>query len=280
MIAAAADSGSIHLFDDRGAKIGELPPSSGEPEAPLAMVFSPDNHTLAVAYSDRIVLRDLTTHPARAQVRNLDENLRGLKSLAFTATGDRLAVISEDHATLRFYDRNGAPAGELPTLTRNVTALAFRPDGQGFITGEAGGLVRRWTMDGKQIDPLIRTSKSRIIWVAVDAGSQLLFTSDDSGPAIRTYPSPTQDPSVEVIASFAMPLEITSAALSPDDNWIVTVDPTGVKIWPARFPAFLRETCRRIEHHGVWKTPAFAEGFPPELIPTVHDYCASQVWNR
>ena len=165
-------------------------------------------------------------------------------------------------------------------LQGGITALAFRSDGKGFVTGESEGLLRRWTMDGKPVEPVIRPSKKRILWAGVDAGSSVIFVVDENGPGIGKYPVPGSSDLVELVASYDMPLQIVSAALSPEDDSIVTVDPSGVRVWPAHWSRFLRETCERLHYHGVWNHPAYAEGFPATSLPAVRAFCTEQVWKQ
>ena len=75
-------------------------------------------------------------------------------------------------------------------------------------------------------------------------------------------------------------MEITSAALSVDEDAIVTVDESGVRIWPADWRAFLRESCDRLRHHPVFTNHAQIEGVPQDVIDRAQKVCKERVWKK
>jgi WD40 repeat protein len=293
-------------------KVGELPAPSGTKGAALHLVFSPDGKTLAADYSgEHIALWDAETQKQRALIQLSGVRMQmafdaisaatdGQISLiapvprqqptaavqsgyimAFTPDGSRLAVAWPDHQGLRLWDMKGEfPSETLRDVPGDVTALAFRRDGMGFVTSYTGGAVGRWTMAGKPVDEqMIHPSKGKVVWIGTDAATDRLFSVDEFGVRMGSYPGPNVNQ--EWIASFNSPSPISSASLSVEEDSIVTVDNSGaVRIWPAHWRAFLRESCNRLRDHIVFREPAYSEGLVKEVIERAHDFCAAQVWKQ
>ncbi len=295
IIAGEGDGGRIELFDANIKNLGWLPPPAGT-NKPFHLVFSPDGRTLAADYpNDNIVLWNMATREQRARLKiarsaapdgSADKGIFSLEwdvvghNMAFTADSRRLAVVWPHHPGLRLWNMEGEfPSEVLKGVPDDVTALAFRRDGNGFVTGHPGGGVIMWTMDGKPGEQEMHPSKGNVLWIATDADSERMFLADDYGVRVATYPALNSNQ--ENIASFNLPSQIASASLSMEEDEIVTVDGSGVaRIWPAHWRAFLREDCERLRDHPVFRSRDYAEGLTDAVIKSARVFCAEQVWKK
>jgi WD40 repeat protein len=294
LIAAAGNHGRIHLFDPSGSKIGEMRPPADVSQAAEHLVFSDDGKTLATDYPDgRILVWDVDRRQQKTLIPRQATQDHLLHLMAFTPAGDLAAIpVSPlDNKSipvlrlLHFQQDGSLPGIRKMTLVDpatselqvDVTALAFRHDGKGFLTGHADGMVQHWAMDGKPVGRPIQLGKTSILWMAGDAESGRLYLADTNGIGTATDPVPSGSSAVEATASFDLPLEIKSAALSVEEDEIVTVDQSGVRIWPADWRTFLRESCERLQNHAVFTRHAKIEGVSLDVIDRALAVCQEQV---
>jgi WD40 repeat protein len=141
-ILAAGGSDTILLWNVRTHELLGRP-LTGHTDAPGALAFGPDGHTLASTSIDgSIRLWDVRTHAQIGEPMGGDESFT---SVAFSPDGRRLA--SGDQHAVRLWDigsrsQIGAPLRELTGVVRNV---AFTPDGRTITATGDDGSVRRWT---------------------------------------------------------------------------------------------------------------------------------------
>ena len=273
MIAGVGTS-RIHLYDSDGSKIGELEGDGSQALGPA--LFSPDGRSLAANGPSGIDIWDVASRTHRASIPAKG----GYSAIAFTAGSDLVAGATPATREVQFFHLDGSPAQTVPLdVQSDISSMAFRPDGRGFVTGEQNALFQRWTMTGQAIEPTNPPGPSHTLypWIAVDSHSQIVFATDQTGPGIGTYPV---DPKsvVELTAGFGMPIQIQTAALSPEEDAIVTVDDTGVRVWPANWQAFLRESCQRLRNNGVWNQPARAADLKAVDVQRAQALCKEQVW--
>ena len=119
------------------------------PENPVALAFSPDDHTLATATTNGL-----------ATIWNLDtgepiHTLQagpGLNGLWFSPDGARIAI-ARTNGSILLYDRSGSVAPvELVGGPRAVQWLDFSPDGRRIVSCTSDPTVRLWdTMDATEV---------------------------------------------------------------------------------------------------------------------------------
>ncbi len=297
LIAAAGNDGRIHLYDSAGTKTGELRPFHELSQPAEHLVFSDDGKSLATDYPDgTILVWDLEKKQQKAAIPRQAEQHDVLHLMAFTPTGDLAAIPVNQGAAaanpvLRLFHFH--QDGSLPKVSTialidsttgarpdDITALAFRRDGKGFHTGHADGVVEHWAMDGKSAGTPIQLTKSSVLWIASDTMSERLVLAGKKGLAAATDPVPGGSAAVETTASLDLQMEINSVALSVEEDAIVTVDESGVRIWPANWLAFLRESCERLRHHPVFTNNAQVEGLDQGVIDPAKKVCQEQVWKK
>lgn len=278
VLAAGGRSGRIWLFNPAANPIAELTPPEKTPPV-SGIVFSPDGRSLAVSHENG----DVAIWDLAAKRRLTRVNAAWSRPImAFTAASDRLAVVmrGSDASGLRFWRFDGtATAPILAEDAREITALAFRPDGQGFVTSMQGGGIARWTMDGKAIGRPVGASKGTAIWLACDRESKRFFFTDISGPSVGSYPPNDQVP--DLLGLFQQPFPISSAALSPEEDTIVTVDSAGIRLWPTGWRTALRDSCDRIRGHSIFRDTKnlfrYTSVLSPEAVENARKVCEAEL---
>ncbi|QFZ19862.1 caspase, EACC1-associated type [Saccharothrix syringae] len=114
----------------------------------FSFAFSAAPHTVAVGGSDgSAVLRDLTTHRTRAELRGTTTG----PALAFAPDGGTLATASScactapfDNPVLLWNAADGRQVATLPGHTNGVQHLSFSRDGRLLLTGSVDRTVRVW----------------------------------------------------------------------------------------------------------------------------------------
>ena len=146
----------IHVWNaDTGERLLTL--DNNEHTSINALVFSPDNKTLASCDYRTIRLWDLDTSTL---LRTFKTEF-GLRTLAFSPDGKLLA--SGDDATVSLWNTTSKQQGLKARFTQYITAfklkghkedissLAFSPDGKMLLSGSDDGTIRAWdTTTGQQ----------------------------------------------------------------------------------------------------------------------------------
>lgn len=289
LIAGGGSDGRIRLFDARGNNLGDLTPPAGEDWkfSPIFLrsdfVFSPDGKVLASLHlNGEVLLWDVNTKRQLATIHGPGQEVGQRVVIAFTAASDQLVTTYDNK--LRFWRLDGSPAASSSTdLKEQVAALALRPDGQGLVTGDWYGILRRWNMQGKEIRPLVQCCTGMLAWIAVDGESERIFLvtgGGQSGVGVISYPAQGAEIYPEPLASYDVRYMFRSAALSLEEDAIVTVDSLGVRVWPASWRAALKVGCERLHDHSVFQNHQYAAGLKTDAIERAHKVCVAELWKK
>lgn len=141
LLASGDDAGAVHLWSWDGTHRGSM---RGGPERILALAFSPDGRSLAVAGTDQeIAVLDVQK---KKRVRTLKGDLSMTLSLAWSPDGAWLASGGAQGQIRVFSSRRD----ETVVLTGHqdwVNSLAFSRDGRVLYSAGWDRTIRRWRLD-------------------------------------------------------------------------------------------------------------------------------------
>ena len=237
---ASADSDHrLRIWDAPDLQAGGTKPSTKPrntietpDETPLALVFSPDNKTLAAASRDKddhgfIHFWDTAEQKA---IRTIKLKSGLVNCLSFSADG-KLVAGGGDHGSIRIWD---VPTGQLTrTLTvkdgRTIYAVSFAPDADRsiLVSGGADGMVRVWDhatgrelgkphRHGRPVRALTFANKGRLLFTA--SGDGLAGEKGDGTVKIWSWAGKKEDR----LAG----RELCTLISFADGSWAV-VDPSG-----------------------------------------------------
>jgi WD40 repeat protein len=173
-----------------------------EPEWPLALAYTPDGKTLAIASGEALKLWDIPRERLRA---TLEAEGFWVQSLAFAPGGRSLAAagatVGPDHQVreghVRLYDMAQDPPARRATLTREIEAPLRANLGQDLF----GDVV--FTPDGRRVASIARSTLA--IWDAATGVQR-----DSLEPSSLRF--------------------LDHLAISPDGRWLAVADAQGVKL--------------------------------------------------
>ncbi|KIK37359.1 hypothetical protein CY34DRAFT_810405, partial [Suillus luteus UH-Slu-Lm8-n1] len=200
-----------------------------------ALPFSPDNSALSKTFSARFpnCLRVVSgrNNNWTAVLTVINGHTDGVRSVAFSPDGARIATGSDD-GTVRLWDAaTGQPVGE-PLLghTSSVTSVSFSPDGTRIVSGSLDETVRLWDVATRQPigEPLLGHTDSVNSVAFSPSGSRIVTGSKDK--TVRLWNVATRQPVGEPLQGHAY--SVNSVSFSPDETRIVSgsSDET-VRLW-------------------------------------------------
>jgi WD40 repeat protein len=157
IIASGGYDSLICLWDKHGNSIGS--PLSGHEKSVTALAFSPNGQYLVSGSSDGTVRLWLT------QNRVLHGTFRGHQE------APPVVQLTADGRWMSF--KGGQE--------KNVTSVAFSPDGQYIVSGGYDGTVRIWDLEGNSIGEPLKGHEKVVTSVAFSSNGQFIFSGSDDG---------------------------------------------------------------------------------------------------
>ena len=106
-----------------------------------SLVVSPDGRRLGAVTNDGVRFWDLAT---RARLAPLHLPLQGVRVVAFSPDGRRLAAGGDGPKVLIAGTAGGEPIAELTGFSGRIQSLAFSPDGRQLLTAGKDPTLRLW----------------------------------------------------------------------------------------------------------------------------------------
>jgi serine/threonine-protein kinase len=211
-----------------------------------SMVFSPDNHTLAVGsgtLAGFVWLWDLSTEPPQERAV-----LRGhrapVDALAFGQDGKQLVTGSCDK-TMRLWSLAGDQPSERAVLrghTDSIKSLAFAPDGKTLASGAQDGTLRLWDVSRtrpKELVPL-KWRAGPVNSVAFSPDGQILACASPD-QTVRLWDVTTADPRERAVFQGHQGM-VRLVQFAPDGQTVLSVGDGGrVILWDVATHEKLRE---------------------------------------
>ncbi|MBE0625480.1 MAG: hypothetical protein IH606_11765 [Burkholderiales bacterium] len=179
--------GSLHRWDaGTGNPVGTPIIASNCPVTALA--WSADGQYLAAASDKHVLLFDITRG---ALLRKLPLNQHGtVSALALSDDRNWLAIAGSDATLfLRGTQEDVGAETRVPGLPDVVHSLAFSPDGEYVVSGDAGGAVQLWNRSGRPLGRALDAYRGSVLALAFMTDGLRFLSSDRSG-VIRAWPAP------------------------------------------------------------------------------------------
>jgi WD40 repeat protein len=150
---ASADSRGIIEFFDLGTRRRLGQPLAAYADVPRAfdvrIAFSPDGRLLAAAALQEVVLIDAQQ---QRRLGSLHDREGRFNDVAFSPDGRRFAAAGSSGVVLWSLQRGQPP--DVVAAGRDVTSVAYRPDGRLLAVGELAGTLLLWDLEGRRaVDP-------------------------------------------------------------------------------------------------------------------------------
>lgn len=252
----------LELFGADGSRLGSLE-TSGIFVGALA--FSPDGSNLAAgAPQGRLDLFDLAGgRERRSVVITESRGFPEIEALAFSPDGARLGAACGD-GTVHLWSTAGWEEIAAVETSRargaSATAIAFFPEGSGFVAGGTDAVLRVFPAEGDSASGALLGHRDGIVGVLAAPGGSIVSASRDG--TVRQWSTQALE------ATLDHGMSVWGTAWSPDGSRFATAAADGrVRLWDCRAKRLLRTF---EAHEGDAVSVVFgAEG--RELVTTGND---------
>lgn len=156
---APARSGEVWLLD--AGKRLPVKRLLAATDSVLALACSPDGSRLAAAGADNRLR--MFAMPEGKRLWDIEPHADWITALAFSPDGKILASASRDRTARLFDAVTGTIEATHTGHDTAVTSIQFSRDGKEVFSGDAGGQIRRWGLDGEEKkDSTIRVSRAEV----------------------------------------------------------------------------------------------------------------------
>lgn len=206
-------------------------------DAPRAVAFGPDGHTVVAAgYNGQVRVWDVVT----GRTRTSHESPIDGYAVAISPDGRTYAVVRPDRSSVQLREvATGKVRRTISDRPIGVNDVTFAPDGRTLAIRGGADTVRLWdTVSGAARGTVIVGHRVRgLTNVALGMDGRTLVTSSSRDPAIRVYRLSADRPQLTLPGDAAT--FISDIAFSPDGHTAATVRqaPPGrgaVELWDAR----------------------------------------------
>lgn len=205
----------------------------------LAFAFNADETRLAVAYGYEAQVWDLSQQQPPQHVVQRANHAQWITTVALSPDNRWLATGSID-TTVKLWDL--ALGRKDPILleghSATVRSVTFNDDGQWFVTAGDDAIARLWDVSGPTMSSKLLRGQDRpieqVLFSPGTAPEYLLALGEDAHARLWSIPDPAVDP----IILRGHPEGISSAAASPNGEWIASAGGTDhtILIWSAKAP--------------------------------------------
>ena len=175
-------------------------------------------------------LRPPPMHLGTAQQAVLRGHDKGVTSVAFSPSGDRIVSGSKDN-TVRLWDaRTGEELAILRGHEDHVTSVVFSPGGERIVSGSNDKTVRLWDARSGAELAVLRGHEDHVTSVAFSPdGERIVSGSNDE--TVRVWDAAS---SAELLVLRGHEERVQSVALSPGGERIVSGGGNSVRVWDVR----------------------------------------------
>ena len=229
VLTAGADH-TIKLFNARGVQARAIGAMGERIEQIVPFAIGGETLLASAAANGKIALWNLRQHRL---LLSQEAHTGGVRLLAVSSKGDRLATWGQDHA-LRLWQRtNGKRLAEIAAPNQDLTALYFTFNGKTLL-GVTKEALLRWSIEESAGKLRLRAeaptplSVGKITAVALSAdGKRLALGTEEAFVALWNLEARCVERKIEVSE-----FPITAVAWSQDGAWIAAGDERGnLRLW-------------------------------------------------
>ena len=234
MVATASQDGTIKLWELNGNLINTL---KGHTDKVTAIAFDPQGKELASVSNDQTIkfwdpqtgtlIKDIVSS------KNLDGHTQPINDIQFSHDGTFFVTASDDNY-LKVWLREGKLLTTLGGHTDRVTHLAIHPDDQTIVSSGLDNAVLVWQWKGSNLLKILYGHNQTVTDVTFTKTEKNEIYSTGLDGFLKRWNVASKDPVAFTFASDDITefIELTSLAVSPDGEQIVTGDKEGnMYIW-------------------------------------------------
>lgn len=221
--------GLPHWENVEGSTVREIPRYTGNLASMIAVDLTPNRQVAALGLSDGLIQR-WEVESGRPVGAPLEGHIGLVRSLAFSARGDKLASGGTDKSVRVWDAKTGRPLGESVEHKGSVCAVAFSPNGKILASGCGAETIKLWDVDhvrdGSEVSVNHHKSVIRTLAFSPD-GLTLASGSEDDTVKLWRVDLRQGSPELREVASFTHEAHLRLVVFSPDGNTLATVTDRG-----------------------------------------------------